>query len=93
MEGKASGLDGILTEMLKLGGLESVHWLKTIRDVIWRTEMVPNDWTKHLLIPIHKKASHTTFDKYHGIAFLSIPSKIVSWLSQIRSSLVRNLLL
>ena len=40
--------------------------------------MVPSDWTKQLLIPIHKKGSHTTSDNYHGIAFLSIPSKIFS---------------
>ena len=70
----APGLDGISTEMLKLGGAESVCWLNTIVDEIWRTEMVPSDWTKQLLIIIHKKGSHTTCDNYRGIALLSIPS-------------------
>ena len=84
-KGRASGLDGIATEMLKLGGVESVHWLKTIADGIWRTEMVPSDWTKHLLIPIHKKGSCTTCENYRSIALLSIPSKtfstaILNWL-------------
>ena len=77
-KGRAPGLDGISTEMLKLGGAESVRWLKIIADGIWRTEMVPSDWTKQLPIPIHKKGSHTICDNYRGIALLSIPSKIFS---------------
>ena len=40
--------------------------------------MVPSDWTKQLLIPIHKKGCRTTCDNYRGIALLSIPSKIFS---------------
>ena len=40
--------------------------------------MVPSDWKKQLLIPIHKKGSRTTSDNYRGIALLSIPSKIFS---------------
>ena len=77
-KGRAPGLDGISTEMLKLGGAESVSWLKTLADGIWRTEMVPSDWTKQLLIPIHKKGSRTICDNYRGIALLGIPSEIFS---------------
>ena len=77
-KGRAPGLDRILTEMLKLGGAESVCWLKIIADGIWRTEMVPSDWMKQMLIPIHKKGCRTTCDNYCGIALLSIPSKIFS---------------
>ena len=51
-KGRAPGSEGILTEMLKLGGAESVHWLKTIADGIWKTEMVPSDWTKQLLMSV-----------------------------------------
>ena len=42
-KGRAPGLDGILTEMLKFGGAESVCWMKTIADGIRRSEMVPSD--------------------------------------------------
>ena len=35
---RAPGLDGTSTEMLKLSGVESVCWLKTITDGIWRTD-------------------------------------------------------
>ena len=75
---RASGLDGISTEMLKYGGAESVCWLKTIAHEIRRTEMVPSDSTKELIIPIHKKINHTTCDNCRGIALLSIPSNIFS---------------
>ena len=77
-KGRAPGLEGIPTEMSKLSGTESIHWLRTIADGIWRTDMVPSDWTKQLLIPIHKKGCCTTCDDYCGIALLSIPSKIFS---------------
>ena len=77
-KGRAPVLGGISTEMLKLGGAESVHLLKNIADGIWRTEMVSSDWTMQLLIPIHKKVSCTTCDSYRDIAILSIPSKIFS---------------
>ena len=42
-KGIVPGLDGISTEILKLGGADSVCWLKTIADGIWRTEMLPSD--------------------------------------------------
>ena len=42
-KGRALGLDGISTEMYKLGGAESVHWLKTVADGIRIKEMVPYD--------------------------------------------------
>ena len=43
---RTPGLDVIMTEMLNLGGVESVRLLKTIADGIWRAKMVPNDWMK-----------------------------------------------
>ena len=36
--GRAPGLDEISAEMLKLGGNESVQWLKLLSDCIWRGE-------------------------------------------------------
>ena len=49
--GKASGLDGISSEVLKLGGEASVHWLSSIFTTIWMEETVPSDWQKQLLVP------------------------------------------
>ena len=50
--------------------------LKVLSDCIWREEAVPDDWHKQLLISLHKRASCLDCDNYHGIALLSIPSKV-----------------
>ena len=54
---KAPGLDGISSEVLKLGGEASVRWLSSIFTTIWMEETVPSDWQRQLLVPIHKKCS------------------------------------
>ena len=74
--GKAPGLDGIQTETLRLGGAATVQWLKALFDSIWSSEVVPADWRKQVIIPIHKKGSRTDCDNYRGIALLSTPSKV-----------------
>ena len=88
-EERAPGLDKILTEISKFGGAEFVRCLKVIADGIWRTDMVPSDWMKQLLMPIHKNEGCTTCDNYCGIALLSIPSKIFSRAILNRPSLVQ----
>ena len=47
------------TEMIKLGGAESLRWFKSLFDAIWHEEEVPEDWKSQLLIPLHKKGSRT----------------------------------
>lgn len=74
--GKAPGLDGISSEVLKLGGEASVQWLSSIFATIWAEESVPSDWTKQLVVPIHKKGSQSDCDNFHGISLLSVPSKV-----------------
>ena len=69
-------MDGITGEMIKLGGGESVKWLKPLFDAIWLEEEVPEDWRNQILIPLHKKGSRTICDNYRGIALLSTPSKV-----------------
>ena len=52
-------MDEVSAELLKLGGEESVRWLKAIADCIWREESVPRDWRKQLLIPHTHTHTHT----------------------------------
>ena len=73
---RASGMDGITAEMIKLGGAESARWFKSLFDAIWHEEEVPEDWKSQLLIPVHKKGIRTICDNYRGIALLSNPRKI-----------------
>ena len=69
-------MDGITAEVIKLGGIVSVAWFKSLFDDIWKKEVLPDDWKNQLLIPLHKKGSHSICDNYRGIALLSIPSKV-----------------
>ena len=55
--GKALGLDGISSEVLKLGGEASVHWLSSIFTTMWMESTVSSDWQKQLLVPIHLQLS------------------------------------
>ena len=73
---KAPGLDGISSEVFKLGGEASVRWLSSIFTSIWMEEIVPSNWQKQLLVQIHKKGSQSDCDNYHGISLLSVPSKV-----------------
>ena len=75
-KGRAPGPDGLLAESLRLGGAETVRWLRILFDCIWREEEVPAEWRKQLLIPLHKKGSRMECDNFRGIALLSIPSKV-----------------
>ena len=74
--GKAPGLDGISSEVLKLGGEASVRWHSSTCTTIWMEEIVPSDWQKQLLVPIHKKEIQSDCDNYRGISLLSVPSKV-----------------
>ena len=74
--GKAPGSDGITSEVLKLGAEVFIRWLTCIFNSIWTDEAVPSDWTKQLIVPIHKKGSQVDCDNFHGIALLSVPSKV-----------------
>ena len=49
--------------------------MTSISDQLWRNEVVPGDWKKQLVIPLHKMGSHTICNNYLGIAILSVPSK------------------
>ena len=49
--GKTPRLDGISSEVLKLGGEASVCWLSSIFTNIWMEETVSSHWQKQLLVP------------------------------------------
>lgn len=74
--GRARGLDGIQAETLRLGGAVTLQWLKVLFNHIWSSEMVPADWRKQVIVPVHKKGSCADCDNYCGIALLIIPSKV-----------------
>ena len=74
--GKASGVCGIQGELLKAGGEVTVKWLQEIYSMVWRTDVVPRDWRRAVIVPIHKKGSRKLCKNYRGVSLLSIPGKV-----------------
>ena len=75
--GKAAGVDGITAEMLKFGGEIIIDWMHLICSMAWKQGVVPDDWTKAILVPIYKgKGSKDDCGNYRGISLLSIPGKV-----------------
>ena len=62
--------------MLKAGGEVVVEWLHRIMNRAWMSSMVPDDWRKALVVPVHKKGSKMQCKNYRGISPLSIPGKV-----------------
>jgi len=60
-------LDGITSKVLELGGKVSIRWLTSIFNAVWTNESVLSDWTKQLIVPIHKKGSQSECDNFMAL--------------------------
>ena len=69
---KASGGDGIPAELLKILKDDAVKVLHSIRQQIWKTQQLPQDWKRSVFIPIiSKKGNAKECSNYHTIALIS----------------------
>ncbi|BHF85307.1 hypothetical protein SprV_1002847000 [Sparganum proliferum] len=70
---KAPGQDGIPAEIFKscIGTL--TPWLHEVIERVWRDEVVPDDWSLGILVPILKK---TRCENYRGISLIDVAAKI-----------------
>ena len=73
---KTPGVWEVSGEMLKAGGEVVAEWLHRIMNRAWKSGMVPGDWRKALVVPVHKKGSKLQCKNYRGISLLSIPGKV-----------------
>ena len=76
--GKASGIDDIVSEIIKYGG-------KRVFNIIWilcrdcfELECIPEDWMKGVIFPIYKDGDARDPGNYRGISLLSIVGKVYS---------------
>ena len=69
--GKSPGFDNIPAELLKSGGNILITIFTDICNKIWETEICPSDWTKSLIISIHKKGSQQKCENYRKISLIS----------------------
>lgn len=75
-QGKAAGCDGILNEMLKASGDVIMPFLVQFFNEIFDKASWPEEWTKALIVPIHKKGDEDNPDNYRGISLMCTLSKM-----------------
>ena len=71
---KASGLDELVAEVIKLDDLHPA--LLEILNAIYVNRSVPEEWLTAVLIPVHKKGSTSDPNNYRGIALMSVAAKV-----------------
>ena len=74
---KASGGDGIPTELFQILKDDAVKVLQSIYQQIWKTQQWPQDWERSVFIPIPKKGNAKECSNYHTIALISHASKVM----------------
>ena len=72
---KAAGIDLIFAELLKYGGEEIVNRLTYMFNLIWEQEIVPDNWTKGVVVKLPKKGNLANCNNWRGITLLSVPGK------------------
>ena len=75
---KASGLDEIPSELLKIGGKYFLSYLTRLFNTIYNLQKFPRDWGKSVIVPIHKSGSTLDPHNYRGISLLNVLSKVFS---------------
>ena len=81
---KASGGDGIPTELFQILKDDAVKVLHSICQQIWKTQQQPQDWERSVFIPIPKKGNAKECSNYCTIALISHTSKVMLKILQAR---------
>ena len=75
---KSSGEDMILAEFIKYGGRVIYEEIYQLVAVVWDKDEMPSEWSKGIIIPIHKKGFKSEYENYRGISLLSVVYKILA---------------
>ena len=81
---KASGGDGIPSELFQILKDDTVKVLHSICQQIWKTQQWPQDWKRSVFIPIPKKGNAKECSNYHTTALISHTSKVILKILQAR---------
>jgi len=65
---KASGGDGIPTELFQILKDDAVKVLHSLCQQIWKTQQWPQDWKRSVFIPIPKKGNAKECSNYHTVS-------------------------
>ena len=81
---RASGGDGIPTELSQILKDDAVKVLNSMCQQIWRAQQWPQDWKRSVCIPIPKKGNAKECSNYHTIVLISHANKIMLKILQVR---------
>ena len=81
---KASGGDGIPTELFQILKDDAVKELQSLCQQIWKTQQWPQDWKRSVFIPIPKKGNAKEGSNYHTIVLISHSTKVMIKILQVR---------
>ena len=81
---KASGGDGIPTELFQILKDDAVKVLHSICQQIWKTQQWPQDWKRSVFISIAKKGNAKEYSNYHTIALISHAREVILTVLQAR---------
>ena len=75
--GKAMGLDGIPIEVWRCLGDIAIVWLTKLFNHIFRSNKMPDEWRRSILVPIYKnKGDIQSCNNYRGIKLMSHTMKL-----------------
>ena len=74
--GKAAGADQVINEFLKSTERVILPFLVKLCNASFNQGIFPEEWTKSIIVPLHKKGDCDNPDNYRGISLLSSFSKV-----------------
>ena len=80
---KASGGDGIPTELFQILKDDVIKVLHSICQKIWKTQQWPQDCKKSIFIPVPKKGNAKECSKYRTIVLISHANKVMLKILQV----------
>ena len=81
---KASGGDGIPTELFQVLKDDAVKLLHSISQQIWKTQQWLQDWKRSVFIPVPKKGNAKECSNYRTVVLISHASKVMLKILQAR---------
>ena len=73
--GKSPGVDEVMGEYLKSGGVSVIEWLVRLFNGCFRERGVPREWNSACIVPLYK-GEGSECANYWGISLLSVVGKV-----------------
>ena len=77
---KSPGYDNVLNEMLKVSADVIVPYLHVLFQHLFNNGLFPMEWSKSIIVPIHKKGSLDNCDNFRPVSLTSLVSKIYTYI-------------